>query len=371
MKSQRWNAYVCPTCRLIFKFPSDCRDPGAVCPGCQQILQIPEHKSATIPPIFETTGMPEAQTNIMVLRQKHRPEKTLSWEQESGPKQIPQERIKRKQPTLLIFCTMLLCGLIAWYFWTQQRRSLSSNEPTIDTQSITPPPPTQTATNTPDPDAGLIDIKATFLTEAEELARKFLSAQTVEELRGLIRNPDVNIPRIMKLHPDGKIDMGGLLTFNPADEFMKSGEFISVVVSTKNYEERTMVFVDTSEGIRIDWESWDGWCEMGWEEFMTTKPTTGTLFRVKLNNTNYYNFDFSDEAKWISYTLLSSDEKHRMYGYVELGSLIEDDIPASTETTDRFFTLSLKFPENSQSNNQVIIERVIASGWVAPDPPPP
>ena len=91
----------------------------------------------------------------------------------------------------------------------------------------------------------------------------------------------------------------------------------------------------------------------------------------KLNNTNYYNFDFSDESKWRSHTLLSADDKHRMYGYVELGSLIEDDIPAFTEETDRFFILSLKFPENSQSNNQVIIERVIASGWIAPDPPPP
>jgi hypothetical protein len=371
MKSQSWNAYVCPTCRLVFKFPNDSKDPGAVCPACQQILQIPEHKSATVPPISETTGMAEVRNRIRTPRQKNRSKETLSWEQESGPKQIPQGRSKRKQPTLLIFCTMLLCGLAAWHFWTQQHRSPASNEPAIDAQSITPPPPTKTATNTPDPDAGLLEINAALLTEAEELARKFLSAQTVEELRGLIRNPDVNIPRIMKLHPDGKIDMGGLLTFNPADEFMKSGEFISVVVSTKNYDERTMVFTETADGIRVDWESWVGWCEMGWEDFMATKPTTGTLFRVKLNDTNYYNFDFSDEAKWKSYTLLSHDEKHQIYGYVELGSPIATAIGEALEPGDRFFTLSLKFPENAESNNQVIIERVISNGWVAPAPPPP
>jgi hypothetical protein len=92
---------------------------------------------------------------------------------------------------------------------------------------------------------------------------------------------------------------------------------------------------------------------------------------VKLNDTNYYNFDFSDEAKWKSYTLLSHDEKYQIYGYVELGSPIATAIGEALEPGDRFFTLSLKFPENAESNNQVIIERVISNGWVAPDPPPP
>jgi hypothetical protein len=143
------------------------------------------------------------------------------------------------------------------------------------------------------------------------------------------------------------------------------------VVSTKNYDERTMVFTETADGIRVDWESWVGWCEMGWEDFMTAKPTSGTLFRVKLNDTNYYNFNFSDEAKWKSYTLLSIDEKYRIYGYVEVGSQTAMDIGEALEPGDRFFTLSLKFPENAESNNQVIIERVIANGWITPDPPPP
>jgi hypothetical protein len=369
MKSQRWNAYVCPTCRLVFKFPSDSMDTGAVCPACQQILQIPEHKSATIPPIAETTGMPESPNKIRKRRKKNSAKETLSWEKESGPKLV--RKGNRQQPTLLIFCTMLLSGLVAWYFWTQQHRPPSSNEPAIDAQSITQPSPTKITTNKPTPDSELLEINAALLTEAEELARKFLSAQTVEDLRGLIRNPDVNMPRIMKLHPDGKIDMGGLSTFNAEEQAIQAGKFISLTVRTKNYDERTMVFADTSEGIRVDWESWVGWCEMSWEDFMTAKPTSGTLFRVKLNDTNYYNFNFSDEAKWKSYTLLSIDEKYRIYGYVEVGSQTAMDIGEALEPGDRFFTLSLKFPENAESNNQVIIERVIANGWITPDPPPP
>ena len=373
MPNQRWNAYVCPACRLVFKFPDNSGNQGAICPACQKILQIPDHKSATIPPIPKTGETPEAPKKIRKRRQGHQTKTTFSWEQEGTPQPIRKKQSKGKLPTLIIFLTVLLCGMAAWYFWAEQRTQLSSNETTItiDAQSISPPEPPKEAPSTSGTNTEFLEKNATLLTEAEELARKFLSAQTVEELRELIRNPDVNIPRIMKLHPDGKIDMGGLSTFNAEEQIIHEGKFTAFVVRTKNFDERTMVFAETSEGIRIDWESWEGWCEMGWEEFMATKPTTGTLFRVKLNNTNYYNFDFSDESKWRSHTLLSADDKHRMYGYVELGSLIEDDIPAFTEETDRFFILSLKFPENSQSNNQVIIERVIASGWIAPDPPPP
>jgi hypothetical protein len=68
--------------------------------------------------------------------------------------------------------------------------------------------------------------------------------------------------------------------------------------------------------------------------------------------------------------LLSIDEKYRIYGYVEVGSQTAMDIGEALEPGDRFFTLSLKFPENAESNNQVIIERVIANGWITPDPPP-
>lgn len=374
--TQRWNAYVCPACRLVFKFPSNIANQGVVCPGCQQILQIPDHRAVTTPPIAETSETTEAPKKIRKRREANRSKNAFSWEEDGGSQPIRNVQSVGKMPILIIstsilLCGLMLCGLLAWHFWAEQRTPPSSNLTVTDAQFISPPAPSNKAPSTSGSDADFLEKNTTFLTEAEELARKFLSAQSVEELRPLVRNPDTTIPRIMKLHPDGKVDMGGLLKFNPDDEYIESGKFISFTVRTKNYDVGTMVFAETDDEIRVDWESWVGWCEMGWEEFMATKPTTGTLFRVKLKNTNYYNFNFSDDNKWKSYTLHSHDEKYRIYGYVELGSITEDDIPTSTEADDRFFILSLKFPENSQSNNQVIIERVIASGWIAPDPPPP
>lgn len=374
-ENRRWNAYVCPACRLVFKLPDGNEERGACCPACQQVLQIPDRHSSSILPIPNVSPPAKGPKRIRKRRKRNRSIDNLSWEKESGPRLLRKGRHKRKPPIFTIIISIITGGLFAWLFVTEERTKAPKGDATVEAPIVMPPPKPQPQpqpqTKTPELDTEFFERHATFITQAEELAGKFLSAQSVEELRPLVRNPDTTIPRILKLHPDGKIDMGGLLTFNPADQFRKSDEFISVTVRTKNYDERTMVFAETADGIRVDWESWAGWCEMGWEEFMAAKPTTGTLFRVKLNNTNYYNFNFSEEARWRSYTLLSHDEKYRIYGYVESGSQAAMDIGEAVEPGDRFFTLSLKFPENAESNNQVIIERVISNGWIVPTTPPP
>jgi hypothetical protein len=165
--------------------------------------------------------------------------------------------------------------------------------------------------------------------------------------------------------------LGGLRKFNPSEQIRQSGNLISTTVRTNELDERLIVFIITPEGVQIDWESWEGWCEMSWQEFMSTRPAEGKIFRVKLNDTNYYNFDFSNESKWISYTLLSRDEKHQIYGYIERNSALEPELAGIQKSSDRFLTLSLKFPPNSTSNNQVIIERIVSDGWVTLDTPSP
>lgn len=374
MQSRRWNAYVCPACRLVFKFPNDTEERGAYCPACHQVLQIPDHHPSGIIPAPELSLPNDQPQKTRKRRKRDRAEDSFTWEKESDPRLVRKGRRKNKPPIFMIVTLSIITGgLLAWFYVTEVKKDSPIDSETIEAPVAIAPPKPQKQN---DSGIGKLDaesdvISAQFITAAEEIAGKFLSAQSVEELRGLVRDPDTTIPRIMKLHPDGKIDMGGLDAFNTTDEFMKSGEFITVAVRTKSYEERTMIFADTADGIRIDWESWVGWCEMGWEEFMNTKPTTGTLFRVKLNKSHYYNFNFSDESKWKSYALFSHDENNRMYGYVEQGSQTALDLDDTTKSGDRYFVLSLKFPNNADSNNQVIIERVISDGWILHATPPP
>lgn len=375
---RRWSAYVCPACRLVFKYPDNDREQGVACPACRQVLQIPEPNStqfASMPEKRDLEGGPEKK--IRKRRKNAQRKGQISWENEQTPKLVRKEKGQRKYnpiPMVIVGATLSI-GLLAWlsaFLLDTKKQANAPNTQTNAPAQIIEPPPTFIKPSKPDTEDPTIEQDSTIMNEAENLARKFLSAQSVEELRDLIRHPEAAMPRIMKLHPDGRVHMGGLQRFNPSMQIRQFENFLSTTVRTNDLEERAMIFVITPEGMRIDWESWEGWCEMSWEEFMATRPTEGKVFRVKLNDTNYYNFGFSDESKWTSYTLLSRDEKHQIYGYIERNSAMEPRLAgAQKKSSDRFPTLSLKFPPNSTSNNQVIIERIVSDGWVTLDTPSP
>lgn len=216
----------------------------------------------------------------------------------------------------------------------------------------------------PGPAAILQKSDATFLAEAEPLAKRFLEGIRIEDLLPLVRNPKLAEARMLRQYPDGKITASGMSGFNTLSEISRVGTSLSVRVRTRDYEEKALAFFETPEGFKINWESWVGWSEMPWGAFIAAKTTTAKMFRVILGPVEYYNIGFADDRKWKSYRLVSPDGKYSLYGYAEVGSLLNASLRLPPESTSLNLILSLKFPENATSSNQVIIEKRIAEGWV-------
>jgi hypothetical protein len=200
--------------------------------------------------------------------------------------------------------------------------------------------------------------------EIEPMTRKFLEATTIEEILPLVRDPATAEPRMRRAYPDGKITAPGMAEFNTTAEIIREGSIISVNVRTTKYEEKAIAYIQSPEGFKIDWESWFGWSDLTWEDFMATKPTEARIFRVSLSAIEYYNTGFSDDLKWQSYRLTSPDGKHAIYGYAERGSIIDARLKLPPDTKSRALILSLGFPENATTSNQVHIRELVTEGWV-------
>ncbi|MES2440611.1 MAG: hypothetical protein V4584_16205 [Verrucomicrobiota bacterium] len=212
--------------------------------------------------------------------------------------------------------------------------------------------------------------EASLLAEAEPLARQFLEAKTVADLLPLVRHPEVTEARMRDFYPNGGITPPGLAGFNTSEGLSIRGKIVSLSVRTRDQDERPIAFIDTPQGLKIDWESWVGWSEISWEKFLSSKPEAGHVFRVTLSPVDYYNFGYSDESKWQSYRLISPDGENSVYGYVEKGTVLEQRIRPDAETKNVALMLSLKFPADATSSSQVEIERIVADGWVEePDSP--
>ncbi len=233
-----------------------------------------------------------------------------------------------------------------------------------------PPPPAVDAPATaPSPVEEVVPASvqlsdADFLAAAEPLARAFLTAETTDELLPLIRNPETAGPRIQSHFPDGKISAPGMAAFNTRLDVTREGAALSVLVRTDDMLEKRLAFFPTAEGLKIDWESWAGWSDMPWREFLASKPEQASMFRVVLSPVEYYNFGFTDDRKWQSYRLVSPDGEHALYGYVERGSPLDLSLRLSPDKKQADLTLLLKFPPKQSSHNQVLITQMLAEGWV-------
>jgi hypothetical protein len=367
--ARRWSGYVCPDCRFVFRVPKDHDGRGVVCPGCRRLLRIPGPGVRLQPLVVPLKGgAPEAlvedfsgQKGTKQRRKRKGPHaEKHEWDSGSTKKHGSGRREKRQMFWMTVGGATLFLLIVAGVVMTM----LGGKEPDPIRpagETVTSPAVGGSETNPP-PVPKRSD--AAILAEAEPLVRSFLDATRIEDMLPLVRNPEVAEARMRRQYPGGVIEAFGMAAFDTTSELSRHGSILAVGIRTRSYENRSVAFFDTPEGIRIDWESWVGWSEMSWEEFFSAKPETAKVFRVQLSSVDYFNFEFSDDIKWKSYRLESPDGEHAVFGYVERGSVLDSRLHPSPDVKQVALTLALKFPEDTTAGNQVLIENVIAEGWV-------
>ncbi len=358
--ARRWSGFVCPDCRFVFRVPRDHDGKGIVCPSCRRILRIPaagDTPGPLIASLRRVTSDGGAQEPVVHKTRKHHRGKkntdaNLEWERYSRSSRSGD---KKQMRTMLIGGCMLFALIVAGVVVALRGGpAAKAVMPQKSPAKVADQPSIKPAARS----------EASLLAEAEPLARKFLDATHVEDLLPLVRHPEVAEARMRKIYPDGKLPVSGLSKFNTNGDASLRGSVIAVSVTTRDLLEKSMAFVAGPEGLKVDWESWTGWSEIPWDEFIATKPATGHLFRLTLAASEYYNFDFQDDARWQSYRLESPDQEHSIYGYVEKGSLLEKQIHPASDVQTVPLMLVLKFPAGAASSNQVLIERFAGDGWV-------
>lgn len=356
--ARRWSGFVCPDCRFVFRVPREHDGRGVVCPSCRRLLKIPLPDDVT-PPLV--VPLPPGASHGG--KKKHRKGKSRrraghDWENTEvgdGKTRASSRRTRRQMTWMLVGGTALFALIVGGVMMIMLNGG--KNAPVV------PPPVAQLLAPPPENAAPAELSDAAFLTAAEPLAGKFLSADSVADLLPLVRNPQTAEARLRSTYPDGKIEAPGMAAFNSTREVARHGQAMTVKVRIDGLDEKPLSFYMTPEGLKIDWESWAGWSEMPWDEFLTAKPVEGKLFRTWLSQVEYYNFAFADDHKWQSYRFESPDGGHAVYGYVERGSVLDNRLRPSPDEKKTALTVMLSFPANTTSRNQVLVGKLVAEGW--------
>jgi hypothetical protein len=353
--TRRWSGFVCPDCRFVFRVPRDHDGQGVVCPSCRRVLKIPSPQDQTQPLVIPLPVAPETSPRLKHKgrRRKSRRGESHDWDRTGGERRTSSQRDRRQMLWMLAGGSGFLALAVAAVLLAMRRKDQPL--PTVPALANEAAAPVSQAPVFSEP---------AFLAEAETLAKRFLDATTIDELLPIVRHPDITGPRIRAFHPDGTLEPAGMSAFNINAELVPVGSGYTVQLRTGEYAEKSMALFPTPDGAKIDWESWVGWSEMPWADFIRTRPTEAKLFRVMLGPVDYYNFNFTDDRKWRSYRLVSPDGEHSLYAYVELDSVLDARLRPSPDNKQIPLTLSLRYPPDSDSPNQVLVEKWHADGWV-------
>lgn len=312
------------------------------------------------PPLLAMPGQDDGKPQEGTLkrrrgRKRPKPDEE-SWETE--PVRRSRKGNEKRQMGWFLAGGTLLLGLILGGVVIANKRK--DGPATLAAAPAVPPAPTGIEARS-DAEVG---------AEIAPLAATFLNANTVEAMLPVVRNPKIAGERLRDYYAKVPFTVAGLAKFNPSQTLSRSGKVVSTMVTTRDFQTKELVFVETPEGIKVDWESWVGWSGMPWEDFRAKRPETAVEFRVNLEKVAYYNFAFSDDSKWQSYRLVSPDGEQSIYGYVAKGTELESQVAPDLDAKRTSLILKLKFPPGATTDNQVVIDGFVASGWVEKEEQP-
>lgn len=118
----------------------------------------------------------------------------------------------------------------------------------------------------------------------------------------------------------------------------------------------------------IDWESLVGYGELSFGEFRLKRPTEPVILRAYVRQFEYYNFEFSDSARYLCVKLTSEDGASSLYAYCQRGTALarwlESDLASTGPSSYKGYTMRVSFPPDAQSNQCMLLHKVIAPRWL-------
>ena len=214
-----------------------------------------------------------------------------------------------------------------------------------------------------------MDNNEELFAAAGAVISEFLSAPTFQDRLTFARDPERVGPLMERYYqtvPEGAIkfrEPENGWTMQPFDSFL-----LATVVTDEYKQLPIAVERQEDGGFLVDWESFVGYSEIPWEEFMVDLPPRPFLVRAQVSVGDYFNYGFED-TEWFCVCLQDRRLEHTAYGYIEQGSQLGKDIFKILDSQRMaHLTLKLSAPGDGKASNQFLITEFVANGWVFPNP---
>jgi hypothetical protein len=199
--------------------------------------------------------------------------------------------------------------------------------------------------------------------EACVVLRRAINSNSTSLLSDCVRHPSVTMMRVRSMSPSRQVVPALPLIIGP--QFGITGDLLLTTIRLANGNDRAVVLEKTSEGYKLDWESFAGWCETDFDGLQTHvgMKVHPKLMRVRCQPTSART-PFP-EQKGIAIVISHPAEAETLRAFVSEEALQRS--PAGAElknSSDGPFTLLIKPDRDTIQHGWVRVDEVICSGWV-------
>ncbi|MBK1828325.1 hypothetical protein [Haloferula rosea] len=322
------------------------------------MLRLPTKGESTPPLVLPKQEAPKAESH---QRRRERQSAEI-FDETFAKKQGPDQTLVR---IIMAGATTIIVVLLAGLLWPKGGNDTDDS----DSTSVLPPELIDLPDREPESIVNTVLSSDLVRKQLEPVIREFLESPTMEEAASHTRRPTRTLQRMKKLHGDGYYSPGfRQIKWNVPME--RDGEWAMLSVEDSQFRTLPIALVREDGRWQIDWESWAGWSEVDLTTLRKEKPTEPVTVRVTVDPIDYYNFSFSDESKWSSYRLSDPEKIEAVYGYAPSLGEIDLRLKPNSGEKDLRFTLSVRYPDDATSDNQLIIDRILARGWVITEEAP-
>lgn len=345
---------------------------GVVCPSCRRMLRLPQSGEETpelVVPLPEKAGHAAEPGRRHHRRHRHRRRDT-GFDEEGGGRVDHPGMLKVLMAVLAVLAIAVALVLLF----------PGGSGPPVEEAGVAPvvePDPAEAAGDGL-PDAGEdsgqagggdgsgeLDVVSFDEVESRFLPviKRFLEARDIDEMARVSREPERAMARMRGFYGANYSTPGFRHWMSNYGSIRDKG-VTPVLVEDKGFRQRLVYVVEgPGDEVRVDWEAFVGWSEVDWLQLADERPATPVRLRARVKPVLYYNFDFEDEAEWVSFLVESPDDAFRLYGYARRGGEVERTLRSGEATRARPFLVDVSFPPGNPSRNQVLIRRAV-SGWV-------
>jgi hypothetical protein len=408
IEKRRWNAFVCQDCRAIFRIPADYEGKGVVCPSCDRMLRLPRCGESTPPlvqvpeddasdptiierkmsekstldakPLVEKTAPhplegtteskspqfdaePMPSSGEWRRRKKHR-SRGKNAENEWQQSQNRKLRFSRRIPLAWIWVGGILTAvaivIAAAALLRPQRDSHAKNDSVLATPFLEID--VVKASGNASAVKQLAQIK-----EAHKWIETFLQVRKMEDLMPMLRPVDGLEEKTQSYYLNHPLQDQAIEEIDHSSSaLLQDGRCFQTQVIVKNQPPRLITLMKIEGEYKVDGESWVGWSEMNVSSLRGKKPLHPVEVRVVLEQESYYNFDFpsSMESRWQSYKLTFPDDGQMLHGYVDRSLPIHQALIPPSDVPSRPMILRIRYRDERSHSSQVLIDSVVAEGWV-------